>query len=282
MKDLSGRVAAVTGAASGIGRALAVNLAAEGCHVAVADVDSGRLTETAGMLEGTNVNATTHVVDVSKIEQVSRFVEEVIERHGKVNMIINNAGVALSDTLADGTLEDFEWLMGINFWGVVYGTKTFLPHLFESGEGHVVNISSLGGFYAVPFMGAYCTSKFAVRGFTETLYQELRGTCVNVTSVHPGGINTSLARNCRHGKTTESDRDMIIRETEKLLRTSPDRTAKRVIHAIKKEKPRLLVGLDAQLMYTLGRLFPISMVKLGRILSDRTFGMGDKLLKGSR
>jgi len=281
MKDLNGRVAAVTGAASGIGRALALHLAAEGCHVAMADVDSVGLAETARMLEGRSVKATTHIVDVSKYDQVKGFAEEVVEHHGKVNIIINNAGVALSDTIAEGTLEDFEWLFGINFWGVVYGTKAFLPYLFDSGEGHVVNISSLGGFHTTPFLGAYCTSKFAVRGFTETLYQELRGTCVGVTGVHPGGINTSLARNARYGKTTESDRDMMIRETEKLFITTSHQAAKKIIHAIKQGKPRLIVGRDAQLMYTLGRLFPVSMMKLGRILSDRTYGTGDKLLKAS-
>ena len=279
MKDLSGRVAAITGAASGIGRSLAVHLASEGCHVAIADVDSVGLAETAKMLEETSVKATPHVVDVSKRDQVNRFAEEVLEHHGKVNIIINNAGVALSDTIVDGTLEDFEWLFGINFWGVVYGTKAFLPYLFDSGEGHVVNISSLGGFHTTPYLGAYCTSKFAVRGFTETLFQELRGTCVGVTCVHPGGISTSLARNCRYGKSTESDRDIMIRETEKLFITTSDQAAKRVIHAIRKGKPRLLVGRDAQLMYTLGRLFPVSMIKFGRTLSDRTYGTGEKLLK---
>jgi short-subunit dehydrogenase len=281
MKDLHGRVAAITGAASGIGRALAINLAAQGCHVAVADVDSLGLAETMGMLEATSVKATTHVVDVSKRDQVNRFAEEVVDHHGNVNIIINNAGVALSDTLADGTLEDFEWLIGINFWGVVYGTKVFLPYLFKSGEGHVVNISSLGGFSTTPYLGAYCTSKFAVRGFTETLYQELKGSCVGVTCVHPGGINTSLARNARYGKTTESDRDMMIRETERLFITTPDQASKKVIHAIKKGKFRLIVGRDAHLLYTLGRLFPVSMIKFGRTLSDRTYGMREKLLQGS-
>ena len=281
MKDLSGRVAAVTGAASGIGRSLAIQLAAEGCHVAMADVDSVGLAETVRMLEGTSVKATTHLVDVSKQDQVNGFAKEVVEHHGKVNIIINNAGVALSDTISEGTLDDFEWLVGINFWGAVYGTKTFLPYLFDSREGHVVNISSLGGFHTTPFLGAYCTSKFAVRGFTETLYQEMKGTCVGVTCVHPGEINPRLARNCRYGKTTESERDMMIRETEKLFITTSDQAAKKVIRAIKKEKPRLIVGRDAHLLYTLGRLFPVSMMKFGRTLSDRTYGRGDKLLKGS-
>ena len=262
-------------------RPLAVNLAAQGCNVALADVDSLGLAETVGMLKATSVKATSHIVDVSKHDQVNRFAEEVVEHHGKVNVIINNAGVALSDTLADGTLEDLEWLIGINFWGVVYGTKTFLPYLFESGEGHIVNISSLGGFSTTPYLGAYCTSKFAVRGFTETLYQELKGSCVGVTCVHPGGIKTSLARNGRYGKTTKSERDMMIKETEKLFITTSDQAAKKVIRAIKKGKIRLIVGRDALLLYNLGRLFPVSMIKFGRTLSDRTYGMGDKLLKGS-
>jgi NADP-dependent 3-hydroxy acid dehydrogenase YdfG len=276
MKDLSGKVAAITGAASGIGRALALNLAAEGCHVAIADVDSQGLEETARMLAGRSDKATTHIVDVSDRQRVYQWAEEVLAQHSKVNILINNAGVALIDTIIDGSLDDFEWLFGINFWGVVFGTKAFLPHLLESGDGHIVNISSIGGFFSTPNFGAYGASKYAVRGFTETLFQELNGSCVGVTCVHPGGISTNLARNVRFGKSSQFDRDQLIKRVEKLLKTTPDRTAKRVVNAIRKRKPRLMVGLDAYLIYTLGRIFPVQMMKVFRHLG------GGKYLEGAK
>lgn len=187
MKDLKGRVAAITGAASGIGQMLAKNLAELGCNVAIADIDETGLKQTADMVSRTGVRVTTHVVDVSDRYQVYRYAEEAAHLHGGVHLLINNAGVALSELLEDATYEDFEWIMGINLWGVIYGCKAFLPHLKKEPEAHIVNVSSVYGIIAFPFNGAYCTTKFAVRGFTETLCQELKDTSVHVSCVHPGG-----------------------------------------------------------------------------------------------
>jgi len=272
MENLSGKVAAVTGAASGIGRSLAVNLAAEGCDLALADIDGDGLEETAGMLWGNGVKVTTHVVDMSNREQVYDFAAGAFEQHGKVNIIINNAGVAIAETLAEITYEDFEWLFGTNFWGVVYGTKAFLPYLLQCPEGHIVNISSTGGFSTTPYMGSYCASKFAVRGFTETLVQELRSSSVGVTCVHPSGVKTNIARNSRSGKSLQSKRDEVIRFTEMLFLTSSDRAAKRIIGAIKKDKPRLIVGLDGYEIYALSRICPITLMKLSRLLGEVGYG----------
>ena len=195
MKILTDRVAAVTGAASGIGRALATNLAAKGCHLAISDVNEQGLRETANLVAHKNAKVTTHIVDVADRDQVYRYAEDVVNQHGRVNIIINNAGVAVGDSIECVSYEDFEWVVGINFWGVVYGTKAFLPYLKKEPEGHIVNISSINGIIPNPYNAPYCATKFAVKGFTETLSQEMRGTSVGVTCVHPGGIGTNIIRN---------------------------------------------------------------------------------------
>ena len=161
MKDLRNKVAAVTGASSGIGRSLAINLAMEGCSVAMADVNKPGLLQTAAMIKNPAVRKSTHAVDVVSRDEVYRFAESVVAEHGKVDIVINNAGVGLAETLEDVTYDDYEWLMGINFWGVVYGSKAFLPYLKQRPEGHIVNISSVHGLFTNPNVGPYCSSKFA-------------------------------------------------------------------------------------------------------------------------
>jgi NAD(P)-dependent dehydrogenase (short-subunit alcohol dehydrogenase family) len=269
MKELKGGVAAVTGAASGIGRSLAIHLAREGCSLALADIDQGGLKQTADQVAESTINydrkVTTHVVDVTDREQVYRFAEDVVRAHGKVNMIINNAGVAVADTLEDVTYKDFEWLMGINLWGVIYGSKAFLPYLKLQPEGHIVNISSVNGLFTNRNNGAYCTSKFAVGGFTLTLCQELKDTAVRVSCVYPGGIKTNIARNARFIK--GSDPDMSHHEAAEyfdtnMARTSADKAARIIIKGIKKNKSRILVGLDAHIIDVLQRLFPVMFQKL--------------------
>ncbi|KZZ60013.1 SDR family oxidoreductase, partial [Oleiphilus sp. HI0123] len=202
MKNLNGKVAAVTGAGSGIGQALAVNLAQEGCALAISDVNEKGLKETQNLLKGFNVKVTSHALDVADKEAVYAWADKVVEDHGKVNLIFNNAGVALSGTVDSLSIEDYEWIMNINFWGVVYGTKAFLPHLEASGEGHVVNISSIFGLTSQPLMSGYNASKFAVRGFTESLRQDLEitGSKVSTTCIHPGGIKTNIAQSARVDK----------------------------------------------------------------------------------
>jgi NAD(P)-dependent dehydrogenase (short-subunit alcohol dehydrogenase family) len=269
MKDLKGKVAAITGAASGIGRMLSVNLAADGCNLAIADIDGQGLKETAAMIEN-GVNVSVHVIDVSDREQVYRFAEEAVKKHSGVDIVINNAGVALGDILENVSYEDFEWLMGINFWGVVYGTKAFLPYLRKRPEGHIVNISSINGILTNPNNGPYCTAKFAVKGFTETLAQELKDSNIAVSCVHPGGIKTNIARNTRFcgslipGMTKEVAVNLYEKE---LLKMEADKAAKIIISGIKKKERRIMVGTDAKVLDLITRLFPRTAVNLSNMLS---------------
>src|SRR5262245_44410387 len=186
MQSLTGKVAVITGAASGIGRALANQLAARGCHLALADIDAHGLEATAAPLRRDDLQVSTHALDVADRDAVYAFADQVLAEHGSAHLVINNAGVAVAQTIAELRYDDFEWLMGINFWGVVHGTKAFLPHLLAQGEGHIVNLSSIFGIVSVPTQGAYNASKFAVRGFTEALRQELCLTPIKVSCVHPG------------------------------------------------------------------------------------------------
>jgi NAD(P)-dependent dehydrogenase (short-subunit alcohol dehydrogenase family) len=263
MKNLSGKVCALTGAASGIGRMLAVNLANEGCNLALADVDRQGLEETAS-LAGSKVRVSLHTVDVSDREQVFRFADEASKQHGGVDIIINNAGVALGDFLETVSFEDFEWLFGINFWGVVYGTKTFLPCLRKRPEGHVVNISSINGIIPNPNNGPYNASKFAVKGLTETLSQEMIGTNIHVSCVHPGWIRTNIARNARFRNALYSlsrEQAMAIFD-EVMFRGTADHAAKTIIKGIKHNKRRILIGVDAKTLDLLTRFFPVTAVSL--------------------
>jgi short-subunit dehydrogenase len=261
MRTLADKVAAVTGAGSGIGRALAANLAAKGCHLALSDVNEQGLRETASLITNKNIKVTTHIVDVANREQVYRYADDVVKEHGRANVIINNAGVSVGDSIECVSYEDFEWIVGINFWGVVYGTKAFLPHLKKEPEGHIVNISSINGIIPSPFNGPYCATKFAVKGFTETLSQELRGTSVGVTVVHPGGIATDIARNSRirrHINPNKSPEEMVVDFDENVVRNTADFAARTIITGIEKNKQRVLVGGDAKLMDRMTRLFPVT------------------------
>ena len=269
MRDLARRVAVVTGAASGIGRHLAIGLAAEGCSLAIVDVNRQGLEQTASLIKPDNIRITIHVVDVSDCDRMSALFEEVMKEHGKADIVINNAGVAHGGTIREIDYDDFEWVMRINFWGVVYGVKAFLPYLLERNEGHIVNLSSMAGFYTVPYMGAYNVSKSAVRAFSETLYQEIQGTGVGITSVHPSGVKTNMARNSR--SSSRLDRNKVIEDIEKRMLTSPEWAAKQIIKAIKKKKFRLIVGWDAWCMYFVGRFFPKVLLIFGGILSKRLF-----------
>jgi len=272
MKELRNRVAAVTGAASGIGRALAIELAREGCHLALSDVDEDGLRETAGQAAEAGAKVRTDRVDVADRAAVHAWADAVAEDYGRVNLIVNNAGVALAATVETMAYEDFEWLMGINFWGVVYGTKAFLPHLKAAGEGHVVNVSSVFGIIGVPTQSAYNAAKFAVRGFTEALREELEieGSKVSATSVHPGGIRTNIVANSRLGEVDGRmpTRDEAMEQFERLARTSPEDAAKRIVKGVKRNERRVLIGMDAQLIDGLQRLLPTAyqrlLITLGR------------------
>lgn len=251
-------VAVVTGAASGIGRALAVRLAKEGiAGIAISDVNEEGLKETATIIGGLDVPVSTHVCDVSDREAVRQFTEDVLAKHGRVTHLVNNAGVGLFGTFEHVSVEDFEWLMGINFWGVVYCTKAFLPTLVEQERAHVVNVSSVFGLIAPSEQTAYCASKFAVRGFTESLRHELAGTNVSVACVHPGGVKTNIARNSKIGESTPSDwKQQGVKFFDKVARTSAEDAAETIVRGIKERNPRILIGKDAVGISIFSRLFP--------------------------
>jgi len=261
MKTFTGRTAAITGAGSGIGRALALRLSGLGCHLALADRDAAGLSETAA-LAGPQVRVTTTELDVADEQAVYGWADAVVAEHGVVDLLVNNAGVALSGTVPGLSLDDYRWIMDINFWGVVYGTKAFLPHLEESGDGHVVNLSSVFGIAAQPLMSGYNASKYAVRGFTESLRQdlELTGSRVSATCVHPGGIKTNIARAARMdtsvteatGKSTQD----ASKEFEALFLTTPDRAARTILDGVLRDRRRILIGPDAWAIDSMLRLLP--------------------------
>ncbi|SIS86630.1 MAG: SDR family NAD(P)-dependent oxidoreductase [Thalassolituus maritimus] len=251
MQNLSGKVAAVTGAGSGIGRALAINLAQNGCNVALSDVNEAGLAETVEMMKQYPVKITTQKLDVSDKDAFYAWADQVVADHGKANLVFNNAGVALAGTVGDLSIEDYKWIMDINFYGVLYGTKAFLPHMEAAGEGHIVNISSIFGLASQPLMSGYNASKFAVRGLTESLRQDLdiAGSCVSTTCVHPGGIKTNIAQSTRFNEKsseiTGASADDSKAEFERLFITTPDKAAKTIINGVKKNKRRVLIGPDA-------------------------------------
>ena len=266
MKHLSGKVVVITGAGSGIGRALAIRLAKEGCHLALSDIDTTRLQETGTLVSAFKVKVSCHQVDVSNKNQMYAHADEVAKTHGRVDMIINNAGVSVTDSVANVSYEDFEWLMGINFWGVVYGTKAFLPHLKKQVEGHVVNISSVNGFSPWPNHSPYCSSKFAVKGFTESLLQECDGSSIRVSCVHPGGIKTNIARNSRFHEAANKgiDKEAAVKFFDnKLAKTTADKAADIIVRGIQKNKRRILVGQDAFILDWMHRLFSVSFCQAG-------------------
>ena len=262
MKSLRNQVAAITGAGSGIGRALAIQLANEGCHLALADIDSDGLDQTCQLLANQPVKVTRQTLNVADEKAVYAWAEQVVADHGQVNLVINNAGVALSGTVAGLSLDDYRWIMDINFWGVMYGSKAFLPKLEAAGQGHIVNISSVFGLASQPLMSGYNASKFAVRGFTESLRQdlELTDSCVSATSVHPGGIKTNIAKAARMDRSCEQatgvDRESATADFERLFINSPDKAAAMIIQAVQKNKRRVLIGPDAKVFDLLVRLLP--------------------------
>lgn len=252
MKHLKNKVAVVTGAGSGIGRALAMALAARGCRLALSDVDETGLAETIAALNGVEIKS--YVLDVSDQDAIYAHANDVIKDFGQVNLIINNAGVALSASVREMTDADFKWIMDIDFWGVVHGTRAFLPHLIASGDGHVVNISSVFGLIGVPKQSAYNAAKFAVRGFTESFRQEMKleNQPVSVSCVHPGGIRTNIANSARMGKSENGDAQR--KGFDKLAMTTPEKAADIIVKGILKDESRILVGPDAWGIDAINRL----------------------------
>jgi short-subunit dehydrogenase len=261
MTAIRGAAAAVTGAASGIGRALALELAARGCDLALADRDdAGLATLAAEIARGYQRKVTVHCVDVGEPQQIRDFARAAIAAHPGLNIVINNAGVALMGQFDEIDQAQMDWLMNINFWGVVHGTRAFLPHLKGRPEAHIVNLSSIFGIIAPPGQTAYAAAKFAVRGFSEALRHELAmaASPVRLSVVHPGGVATNIARNSRTGigMTDNARRVESIERFEAVARTSAKDAALRIIKGIENNQPRILIGNDARMMDLLQRFRP--------------------------
>jgi len=259
MTAIRGAAAALTGAASGIGRALALELAARGCDLALADRDEAGLAAVAAEITHPR-KVTLHRVDVGDPPQIAEFARAAISAHPGLNIVINNAGVTLMGQFHEIDQAEMDWLMNINFWGVVHGTRAFLPHLAGQREAHIVNLSSLFGIIAPPGQTAYVASKFAVRGFSESLRHELQaaGSPVRLSVVHPGGVATNIVRNSRSGSgvTDNARRVQSIERFDQLAKTTPQAAALRIIKGIEKNQPRILIGNDAWSMDLLQRLRP--------------------------
>jgi NADP-dependent 3-hydroxy acid dehydrogenase YdfG len=255
MEGFAGKVAAVTGAGSGIGQALAIELGRSGAKLAISDIDTEGLAVTELRLKDIGAPVKADRLDVTEREAFQLYADSVASHFGKVNQIYNNAGIAFAGDVELSQFKDIERVMDIDFWGVVNGTKVFLPHLIASGDGHIINVSSVFGLFSVPGQAAYNAAKFAVRGFTEALRQEMAvaGHPVKVTTVHPGGIKTNIARNM----TTIGDVDheqLTSTFEKKLANTSPEQAAKIILDGVRKNRARVLVGTDAKVLDLIVRI----------------------------
>ena len=255
MQGFAGKVAVVTGAGSGIGQALAIELGRSGASLAISDVDTEGLKVTEDRLSAIGARVKTDRLDVTERERFLLYADEVKDHFGKVNQIYNNAGIAYTGDVDVTQFKDIERIMDVDYWGVVNGTKAFLPHLISSGDGHVINISSIFGIIAIPGQAAYNSAKFAVRGFTEALRMEmaLANHPVKVTTVHPGGIKTAIARNATAAEGVDQA-DLAHWFDSKMARTSPERAAQTILDGVAKNKARVLIGIDAKLLDGIVRL----------------------------
>ncbi len=277
MSSFEKRVAVVTGAGSGIGRALALGLARRGARLALSDVDATGLGETARAAEELGAEVLQARLDVADREAVIAHADAVAARFGTAHQVYNNAGIAFSRTVLESSYEDYERVLAVNLWGVIHGTKAFLPLLIASGEGHVINISSLNGYMAQGQLSHYCTSKFAVRGFTEALRIEMLegGHPVQVTCVHPGGIKTNIASNALARAraaglpVTAADEARQRTYNEKLLRMDPAEAAAIILHGVEHDRPRVLVGNDARAIDVIVRTFPALYQRMVMALGKR-------------
>lgn len=259
MRELRGRVAAITGAGSGIGRELAVQLARRGAHLALVDVDAEGLADTVAACEGHGVKVTSQRLDVADRDAIYEWADTVVAEHGQVNLLFNNAGVALVADVATMSDEDLHWLVDINLWGVVNGCRAFLPHLEASGDGHIVNLSSVFGLISIPSQSAYNLAKFGVRGFSDALRMELEiaRSCVSVTTVHPGGVKTNIARSARTDPSTATPGKPgqdLGDAFDRIARTTPEAAAAQIIAAVEGNRRRSLVGIDAKVIDFVSRL----------------------------
>lgn len=275
MSEFTRRVAVVTGAGSGIGRALALDLAARGARLALSDVDTTGLDETVRLARELGAEVHAQALDVSQREKVLEYADTIVAHYGTVNQVYNNAGIAYHGELERTEFKDIERVMDVDFWGVVNGTKAFLPHLIASGDGHLVNVSSLFGLLSIPGQAAYNSAKFAVRGFTESLRQEMliARHPVRVTCVHPGGIKTAIARNAA---VPDGDDQATFAEffDRRLARTTPKAAAKTILDGVRKNKGRVLIGADAHLLDAWVRLVGPSYQRVVATITGRILPKG--------
>jgi NAD(P)-dependent dehydrogenase (short-subunit alcohol dehydrogenase family) len=270
VQDFAGKVAAITGAGSGIGRALSYELARRGARLALSDINPDAVEETvAHALKLGASEAVATGVDVADRHAVQAWADATADYFGTVNLVVNNAGVALTASVEEMEWDDFEWLMGVNFWGVAYGTKAFLPHLRRARDAHLVNISSVFGLMGIPTQSAYCAAKYAVRGFTESLRQEMRlsNSGIRVTTVHPGGIKTNIARSARAA--TSRQADQIANDFDRLARTSPERAARIILRGVRHNRARVFVGPDATAIDVGQRLLGVGLEPIVRTFTSR-------------
>ncbi|WP_395692263.1 SDR family NAD(P)-dependent oxidoreductase [Nocardioides sp.] len=256
MKSFDDKVVVITGAGSGIGRALAQDLGRRGARLAISDIDDAGLAETVRLVESAGVREVrSDHLDVADRAAFAAYATAVADHFGRVNVVVNNAGVALSGNFEDLEYADMDWIIGINFWGVLHGTKEFLPHLIASGDGHLVNISSVFGLISMPGQSMYNAAKYAVRGMSEALREEMlvAGHPVGVTVVHPGGIKTAIARNARVSAKEDKQATAQLFD-EKLARMTPERAAEIIVKGVQGSKARVLVGLDAHAIHHLAKL----------------------------
>lgn len=259
MRNMNGKVAAITGAGSGIGRELAAALARRGAHLSLTDIDTEGLADTVALCEGRGVKVTSRRLDVADRDAIYEWASAVPEEHGQVNLLFNNAGVALVADVATMSDEDMHWLVDINLWGVVNGCRAFLPHLEASGEGHIVNMSSVFGLLSIPSQSAYNIAKFGVRGFSDALRMELEisKSCVSVTTVHPGGVKTNIARSARQDPSTSTPtrKGQDIGEAfDRIARTTADSAAAQILAGVERNRRRVVVGADGKALDLISRL----------------------------
>lgn len=257
MRTLKDRVAVVTGAAGGIGRATAVALAEAGSNVALVDIDELGLAETRRKVEAAGRRASVHRVDVANRDAMEALVAEVLDAHGQVNVVVNNAGVSVTKRFDEQSLDDFEWLIGINFWGVVYGAKFFLPEIKKGDEGYIVNISSMFGFIGLPSQTSYAASKFAVHGMSESMRYELAPHGIGVMSVHPGMIRTGIVKAARIAVPEAPGLQDGVARTFDRFGWPPERVANKIVHGIRRGHARVVVGPEAYLVDWIKRASPV-------------------------
>ena len=256
MKQLKNKVVVITGAGSGIGKALAIQFAREGCLVAINDIKSEYLQETVDIIQGIGGKASPHLADIACRESVKKFSQEVIDQYGRADILINNAGVSIARmNIQEIDWEYWEYMMNVNFWGTLNCIKTFYPYLQSQPEAHIVNISSIYSLSGVRDRGAYCASKFAVRGLTETMIQEARGTSVRISSVLPGGVRSKIAHHSK-GFSDIREQKKIIEMQERFSKTSPEKAAQIILKGVNRNKKRILIGWDSRLMDFIIWLFP--------------------------